>query len=59
MRNFLIVSIFLFITATACSQIEKPKIYNPQADAKADIANAVAKAKTEGKHVMLQIGGDW
>ena len=34
-------------------------IYNPDADAKADVAAAVAKASAEGKHVFLQIGGNW
>ncbi len=34
-------------------------IYNPDADAKADIQQAVKKAKEEGKHVFLQIGGNW
>ena len=34
-------------------------IYNPKADAKADISNAVAKAKKSGKHVFIQVGGNW
>lgn len=38
---------------------EKPKIYHPEADAKADIKAAVEKAAKEGKHVMLQVGGNW
>lgn len=59
MRKFLFVSILLIITITTYSQTERSKIYNPKADAKADIANAVSKARAEGKHVMLQIGGDW
>ena len=35
------------------------KIYNPQANAEEDIANAVKKASKEEKHVFLQIGGNW
>lgn len=35
------------------------KIYNPDADAKKEVAAAVAKAGAEGKHVLLQIGGNW
>ena len=35
------------------------KIYNPDADAKAEVAKAVAKASAQGKHVLLQIGGNW
>lgn len=38
---------------------EKPNIYNPDADGKKDIAEAVAKAKAENKNVFLQIGGNW
>ena len=34
-------------------------IYNPGADAKAEVSAAVAKAAAEGKHVFLQIGGNW
>jgi thioredoxin-related protein len=37
----------------------KVKLYNPAADAKADIKAAVAQAAKEGKHVLLQIGGNW
>jgi len=40
-------------------QTSKVKLYNPEADAKSDILEAVAKAKQEGKHVLLQIGGNW
>jgi len=38
---------------------EEVKIYNPEADAKADIAAAVAKAKKEKKNVFIQVGGNW
>lgn len=40
-------------------QADKPKIYNEEANPKTDIANAVKKASTEKKHVLLQIGGNW
>jgi len=50
-------------TAAAPAKIIKltdtAKLYNPTADAKADIANAVAKASTTHKNVLLQIGGNW
>ena len=38
---------------------QKVEIYNPQADAKKEIVVAVSKALKEGKHVFLQIGGNW
>lgn len=34
-------------------------IYNPNADARADLAALIKKAAAENKHVMLQIGGNW
>ncbi|MBO9150767.1 thioredoxin family protein [Chitinophaga sp. GCM10012297] len=37
----------------------KPTLYHPEADAKADIEAAVKKAGASGKHVFLQMGGNW
>lgn len=59
MKTFLI-TIILFISVSAIqAQEAKPELYNPSADAKADIQKAVAQAKLESKHVLLQIGGNW
>jgi thiol:disulfide interchange protein len=52
---FLLAGIMLFLADNLLAQ----KIYNPQADAKKDITEAVAKAKKEGKHVLIQVGGNW
>lgn len=43
------------------AQTEAPaaKIYNPGANAKEDVANAVSKALKEGKNVLIQVGGNW
>ncbi len=35
------------------------KLYNPYADAKADIASAVKQAAKEHKNVLVQMGGNW
>jgi thioredoxin-related protein len=35
------------------------KLYNPTADAKAQIKLAVEQAALENKHVFLQVGGNW
>lgn len=40
-------------------QPAKVTIYNPSADAMADIKAAVAKAASENKHVLIQVGGNW
>jgi thioredoxin-related protein len=45
--------------ATKDTVKEIAHIYNPQANAQADIDAAVAKAKSSGKHVLLQVGGNW
>ena len=36
-----------------------PKIYHPEANAQADIDNALAKALKNKKHVFIQVGGNW
>lgn len=48
---------FLFI-GQAFSQ-EKVLIYNPDANAKAAVDSAVIFAAETGKHVFLQVGGNW
>ncbi len=58
MKNLLII-ILLGLGLQALSAQEKFNLYNPEADAKADIANATSIAKSEDKHVFIQIGGNW
>lgn len=38
---------------------DKFNVYNPEADAKKDIENAVVQAKANDKHILIQIGGNW
>ncbi len=38
---------------------QQPDIYNPKADAKANISLAVKQAKEEGKYVLIIAGGNW
>ena len=38
---------------------EKVTIYDPTANAELQVSQAIAKASKEGKHVLLQIGGNW
>jgi thioredoxin-related protein len=53
------LTILLALGLVAALAQEKPKIYNPQADAHKEIALAIEKATQSGKHVFLQIGGNW
>ncbi|MFC1225672.1 thioredoxin family protein [Pedobacter sp. BG31] len=61
MKKLVILLTTILISTAAFSQAKKESvhIYNPQANAKADIAAAVAKAAKENKHVLLQVGGNW
>lgn len=38
---------------------QSAKVYNPNADAASEIRQAVSTAGREGKHVLLQVGGNW
>lgn len=58
MKNPFFLLTFLLVSSFVFSQ-EKFNLYNPDADAKAEIAAATAKAKQENKHVFIQIGGNW
>jgi thioredoxin-related protein len=60
MKKLPFILIFLFvITLGSTAQVEPVTIYNPDADAKAELAAAIKQAQTENKHVMMQIGGNW
>ena len=57
-----LLSLFVAITLSTAAFSQEtagPKVYNPQADAAAEIASAVAKAKAAKKHVFIQVGGNW
>lgn len=56
-KTFLLFLVLLGLSGFVKAQ--ETKVYNPKADAAADIRQAVAKAGREGKHVFLQIGGNW
>ncbi|GAB3902629.1 hypothetical protein GCM10028803_29630 [Larkinella knui] len=55
----LLLGLLAEVKAQGPAKPESPKIYDPKADAQLDIKNAVAKAQKEGKHVLLQLGGNW
>ena len=60
MKKIFLVAMILF----SCSQIfaqdmTKFKLYTPEANAEKEIKDAVKLAKDQGKHVLIQIGGNW
>ena len=56
-----LISVFIFMTfvIVAIGQSAKPDLYNPQRDANKQIDSALNIAREEGKHVLLQVGGNW
>jgi thiol:disulfide interchange protein len=62
MKRLIPIFFTLFIASAGFAQTAtKPAVhlYNPQANAQADIDAAVAKAKAAKKHVFVQVGGNW
>lgn len=59
MKTLFLLLALALIGQPLAAQQQKPAIYNPSADAKTEIANAVAQAKASGKHVFIQVGGNW
>ena len=50
----------IFSVLSGYSQdLTKYKSYKPEEDAKDAIEKAVKEAKTAGKHVLVQVGGNW
>lgn len=56
--TLLIIALAAFLPLKSYSQ-EKVHIYDPSANAELQVKEALQKATNEGKHVLLQIGGNW
>jgi thioredoxin-related protein len=67
MKKIIVIAALFAFAVSAKAQAPAPvikltdtaKLYSPTADAKAEIAEAVKKAASENKNVLLQIGGNW
>jgi thioredoxin-related protein len=54
------VLLFIFISGVLSAQdMTKFHLYNPEENARKQIDAAIKKAKDEGKHVFIQVGGNW
>ena len=53
------VFLVLLIFSINCFASDTTKLYNPYANVTKDIEQALAKAKKEKKHVLIQVGGNW
>ena len=49
----------IVLLSTANIYAQEKKLYNPEANATADIEAAVKKAAVENKFVLIQAGGNW
>src|SRR5580698_269869 len=59
MKNNLLVLLLTFAILESRAQVTEKKLYDPMANASADIAASIKKAGAEHKHVFLQAGGNW
>jgi len=56
MKGLLVLVFFISLQSFA---VDTTRLYNPSANVEKDVAAALMKARTENKHVLLQIGGNW
>ncbi len=60
MRLIVCLLLFSLFSAKVVGQdMSKFKLYKPAENATEQIAQAVAQAKSSGRHVFIQIGGNW
>ncbi|PWJ39200.1 thioredoxin family protein [Sediminitomix flava] len=57
MKKILLVALFQFVCLLGMAQ--KHKIYDPSLDGQKQLTEAIALAKQDGKHVFVQVGGNW
>jgi thioredoxin-related protein len=53
------IAIALLAFAMAAAAADLPTRFDPSRDAAADVAHAVALANAQGKHVIVDVGGEW
>jgi thioredoxin-related protein len=60
MKKFILSTILVIAAYVSFSQdITKFKLYSPTENAAQKIAEAVKQARQQGKHVFIQVGGNW
>lgn len=58
-RGSAVVGLALLVFAVAAGATDLPAKFDPSRDAAGDVASAVALAKTTGKRVIVDVGGEW
>lgn len=57
--RFLFACCLLFAGNAISQDEQREPLYFPEADAGEELAQAIQLAEVEGKHVMVQVGGNW
>lgn len=55
----LVLLLFVFAAVAHSQDLSKFNLYNPAENGENEIAKSVKEAKASGKHVFIQIGGNW
>lgn len=59
MKHIKAIILVLFVAVPIFTFSQAKQVYNPAANAETDIQQAIKIANKDGKHVFLQIGGNW
>lgn len=59
MKSIIIVCLLVLTCIPAFSQDSTFTVYDPKIDAIAQLDDAVKKANASGKHVLVELGGNW
>jgi thioredoxin-related protein len=59
MKSFFIIILAAFAINQSVYSQEKPAIYDAAANAEVQLDKAIEQASAHGKHVFVQIGGNW
>lgn len=51
--------LIMFLLSAVLYAQDKVQIYDPMADARHDLQQAIQQAGQENKHVLIQVGGNW
>ena len=57
-KSLFITALLVFSTGLHAQDLDK-HVYDPSADAENQLTQAIDHAAKEGKHVLVQIGGNW
>ncbi|TXJ23486.1 MAG: DUF255 domain-containing protein [Chitinophagaceae bacterium] len=58
-KSILLLLLIVTTAVTQAQDLSKFNLYKPEENAEKEIAKAIKEAKAEGKHVFIQIGGNW